>query len=82
MGYLMQSSRISRKRIGNFPLDFLNFRRTTLTTGWKFEALIVVVDTMVVFKQWSGQPKIETTELQANPLGPLQGMGETIKPGP
>jgi hypothetical protein len=81
-GYLMEPSKIDQKRVGNFFLDFLNFKRQTLTTGWKFSALIVVVDQMVVYKQWTGQPKIETTDLRTNPLGPLQGMGEALKVAP
>lgn len=41
-----------------------------------------VVDDVVVYKQWSGEPKIEFTELRINPLGPLQSMGETLKVAP
>ena len=82
VGYLMEPSKIEQKRIGNFFLDFLNFKRNTVTTGWKFSALIVVIDDHVVYKQWSGQPRIETTDLRVNPLGPLQSMGETLKPTP
>jgi len=82
MGYFMEPSRIERNRVGNFTLDFLNFKRDTLTTGWKFGALIVVINNQVVFKQWSGRPRIEETELRRNPLGPLQGIGESLKPAP
>ena len=81
VGYLMEPSQIDQQRVGNFMLDFLNFRRDTLTTGWKFSALIVVVDNTVVYKQWNGQPRIESTDHRTNPLGPLQGMGESLKPG-
>lgn len=80
VGYAMEPSRIDQNRVGNFFLDFLNFKRETLTTGWKFGALIVVINNTVVYKQWNGQPKIETTERQTNPLGPLQSMGESVKP--
>jgi hypothetical protein len=79
VGYLMEPSKIDQKREGNFLLDFLNFKRNTVTTGWKFSALIVVIDDTVVYKQWDGQPKIETTDDRTNPLGPLQSMGETVK---
>ncbi|KAB2970806.1 hypothetical protein [Zoogloea sp.] len=82
VGYFMEPSRIDRKRVGNFMLDFLNFKRDTVTTGWKFGALIVVVNDKVVFKQWSGRPRIEETELRRNPLGPLQGLGEGLRPTP
>ena len=79
VGYLMEPGKIDQKRVGNFFLDFLNFKRNTLTTGWKFSALIVVIADKVVYKQWTGQPRIESTELRSNPLGPLQSMGETVK---
>ncbi|MDR3367662.1 MAG: hypothetical protein P4L88_00700 [Rhodoferax sp.] len=82
VGYLMEPSKIDQKREGNFLLDFLNFKRNTVTTGWKFSALIVVIDGTVVYKQWDGQPKIETTDARTNPLGPLQSMGETLKVSP
>lgn len=81
VGYFMEPSHIDRKRVGNFMLDFLNFKRDTLTTGWKFGALIVVIHDKVVYKQWSGRPKIEETEVRNNPLGPLQGVGESMKGG-
>jgi hypothetical protein len=79
VGYQMEPSKIEQKRSGNFFLDFMNFKRNTVTTGWKFSALIVVIDETVVYKQWDGQPRIETTDARTNPLGPLQGMGETLK---
>jgi len=82
VGYLMEPSKIDQKREGNFFLDFLNFKRNTVTTGWKFSALIVVVGETVVYKQWDGQPKIEINDLRVNPLGPLQSMGETLKVAP
>ena len=50
--------------------------------GLLFGALIVVIDNRVVYKQWSGRPRIEETELRRNPLGPLQGIGESLKPLP
>ncbi len=81
-GYLIEPSKINQQRTGNFLLDFLNFKRVTETTGWKFSALVVVIDGVVVYKQWSGQPKIESTDVRVNPLGPLQSMGETVKAAP
>ena len=79
VGYLMEPGKIKQTRMGNFLLDFLNFKRNTLTTGWKFSALIVVIADKVVYKQWTGQPRIESTDVRINPLGPLQSMGETLK---
>lgn len=80
VGYLVEPSRVKRQRVGNFMLDFMNFKRDTHTSGWKFSALIVVIDNLVVYKQWSGSPQIDQNETRRNPLGPLQGVGESYKP--
>lgn len=77
IGYALEQSRLNRKRIGNFFLDFMNFDRETSITGWRFSALIVIVDGIVVYKQWSGQPLIHQFERNRNPLGPLQGAGDS-----
>lgn len=82
VGYFMEPSHIDRKRVGNFMLDFLNFKRDTITTGWKFGALVVVIHDKVVYKQWSGRPNIQETEVRHNPLGPLQGVGESMRAMP
>ncbi len=79
VGYLMEPSQIDRKRVGNFMLDFLNFKRNTVTTGWQLGALIVVVDNLVVFKQMSGRPQIQETEVRKNPLGPFQSGAGSLK---
>lgn len=73
-GYLIEPTRIKRKRVGNFWLDFLNFKKETVTSGWRFSALIVIVDQKVVYKQWSGSENILEEEVSRNPLGPFQGM--------
>lgn len=78
IGYLLEESRIKRNRVGNFWGDFLNFHRETVTTGWRFNALVVLVDNQVVFKQWSGQPAIREVGVSRNPLGPFQGAGERM----
>ncbi len=63
---------INGKRYGNFWLDLLNFRRNTRLTGWKFNSLIVIVNDIVTYKVWSGNPQVEETLEQKNPLGPFQ----------
>lgn len=67
-----------RRREGSFLLDFLSFRRTTRVTGWRFEGLVVVKDRVVLFRNHGGEPHIERTERQTNPLGPLQQAGEAM----
>lgn len=76
-GYSMEPKRLNKYRVGNFMLDFMNFKRESITTGWKFGALIVVVGNKVVFKQWSGSPNILEESVQKNPLGPLQSIGSS-----
>ena len=78
VAYSMEPSRIEQRRVGNFLLDFANFRRHSVTTGWKFSALIVVIDKQVVYTQWSGEPQIHTTIERHNPLGPLQNFEESL----
>ena len=74
-GLFTEGGRLTRDRVGNFFLDFMNFKRKTVTTGWKFTALIVIIGDKVVYKQWSGSPNIKEETVNTNPLGPLQGIG-------
>ena len=75
-GYQFHFERQDRKREGNFFLDFLNFKRDTYVTGWWFDALIVVSDGLVLFRNYGGQAATDRVEKQSNPLGPLQPSGE------
>jgi hypothetical protein len=76
--YEIEQTHLDRKRVGNFWLDFMNFRRSVDATGWRFNALIVLNDGLVVYKLWSGKPNIQEHEDQRNPLGPLQGIGDSL----
>ncbi len=76
--YVYEFKRQKSKRIGNFWADFFNFRRETETTGWRFNAMIVLIDDWVVYKLWSGLPALETAREERNPLGPLQGAGDKV----
>jgi hypothetical protein len=73
---------LNKKRIGNFWLDSLNFRRETESTGWSFSALIVLVDDLVVYTLTGGQPSVRESDVVRNPLGPLQSWGEQLRPRP
>lgn len=77
-GWEVNGSRILRTRTGNFLADFTNFSRYAHTTGWRFNALILLVDDVVVFRSWGGQPNVDELEVNSNPLGPLQEMGPAI----
>jgi len=72
---------ISKKRVGNFWLDLLVMKREEQTTGWRFRALILLVENKVVYKLWSGNPMLDETHAKKNPLGPLQDMGASLIKG-
>lgn len=74
--WLFHFERQDRKREGSFWGDFFNVRRVTLVTGWWFDALVVVNDGKVLFRNVAGQAGIRRVERQINPLGPLQPAGE------
>jgi hypothetical protein len=60
------------QRFGNVFLDLFNFRRKTNVSGWEFKALIVIKDSLVVYKLSSGTPQTDELHDTKNPLGPLQ----------
>lgn len=74
-GLEIVGAKISRNRMGNFWADFLNFRRHTEVSGWRFNALVLFVNDVVVYRTWGGQPAIKETERTTNPLGPFQDIG-------
>lgn len=74
-GWEFNVARISKARTGSFVADFINFRRRTETTGWRFNALVLLVNDVVVYRGWGGQPVIQEVEINNNPLGPFQDMG-------
>lgn len=71
-------SKITRSRTGNFFYDFINFERRTETKGWRFNALILVVRDLVVYRAWGGQPEVSELEVNTNPLGPFQDIGPSL----
>lgn len=77
-GYEIEQISLDRKRFGNFWLDFFNFKRQVDVSGWQFNAVIVIKDGLVVYKQWSGKPKVHQLEEERSPLGPLQGIGPSL----
>ncbi len=75
--YVFHFGNEQRKREGGFWLDFLNVRRITNVTGWRFEGLVVINDSVVLFRNYSGEARTSRTERQTNPLGPFQPAGES-----
>lgn len=77
-GLELQANSINKDRTGSFFADFFNFSRRTETKGWRFNALILLVNDLVVYRNWGGVPVIDETEIHTNPLGPLQDMGPSV----
>jgi len=77
-GLAISVRRIERQRVGNFWLDSFSFRREVRVSGWTFNALIVFLDDLVVYRAFGGQPKLEELLITRNPLGPLQGWGDAV----
>lgn len=77
-GWEITATRIARNRTGNFLADFTNFSRRLETTGWRFTGLILLVDDMVVYRSWGGQPRVNEVEITNNPLGPFQDIGPAV----
>ena len=77
-GWEINAARLKKARTGNFFSDFTNFSRRTETTGWRFNALVLLVNDVVVYRAWGGQPSINETEVNTNPLGPLQELGPAL----
>jgi hypothetical protein len=79
-GYMVSVKKLKRQRVGSFWLDSLDFKRETVTTGWRVDVLLVFVDDRLVYELMGGQPTINEVQLERNPLGPLQGWGAQIRP--
>ncbi len=75
-GYAVVVKKLAQRRVGNFWLDTLSFKRETVTKGWTVEALLIFVDDRLVYALIGGQPTITDFEVRRNPLGPLQGWGD------
>lgn len=80
-GYEVTPQEIKNERYGNVLLDLFNFRRKTKISGWRFSALIVLKNGLVVYKLWGGEPNVLEYEDKKNPLGPLQDIGRIIRFG-
>lgn len=77
-GWEISISQIRKTRTGPFLADFTNFSRRTETTGWRFNALILLANDIVVYRSWGGQPRVNEVEVNRNPLGPLQDIGPSL----
>jgi len=78
MAYEIIIRKYNSQRFGNVLLDLFNFRRKTTVSGWEFMALIVLKDSLVVYKLSSGRPNTDELDDSKNPLGPLQSADRLI----
>lgn len=76
--YAITVREVLSQRDGNIPADLLGFQKNVKTTGWEFNATIVMVDGKVVYKLWNGTPDIQSRTHEFTPLGPMQNMGGII----
>jgi hypothetical protein len=72
---------VKKHRNGSFWLDFLGFKRETHTEGFRFNALVLLKDDVVIYKLTGGQPVIREQEDLQNPLGPVQSIGNKLLGG-
>jgi hypothetical protein len=77
-GYEINQRLVKKHRNGSFWLDFLGFKRETHMEGWRFSALLLLKDGIVVYKLTGGQPVIQESEHSQNPLGPVQSIGSKL----
>lgn len=71
-GYELKVEHTAEIREGSFWKDFLNFKRVTRQTGWRFNILIITVDNKVEYVLHKGNPNINRVTVEKNPLGPFQ----------
>ena len=77
-GLEVTQSMINKNRQGNVVLDVLGFYRETQTSGWRFNGLILLKENVVIYKLTGGQPILQGTEENKNPLGPVQAIGSRV----
>ncbi|MAG59515.1 hypothetical protein CMO96_01870, partial [Candidatus Woesebacteria bacterium] len=65
--YELTLEQTNKKRVGSFWKDMLSFEQITHSTGWSFEAIIVMVDDTVVYVLYSGSPHINKRKSNKQP---------------
>jgi hypothetical protein len=80
-GYEINQRLVNKHRNGSFWLDVFGFKRETHIEGFRFNALVLLKDGIVVYKLTGGQPVIQESEHTHNPLGPVQSIGNKLTGG-
>ncbi len=68
-----------KKRYGSVTADVMGFQKKERTIGWNFNALVVLIDDVVVYKIWGGVPNYVEDKKKRTPLGPIQNNMDDIK---
>jgi hypothetical protein len=76
--YVFHPTHIETRRAGNAVLDFLGFEHRTVRTGWSADVVLLMQDGRVAYKVMNGRPHIDEVHEQISPLGPLQGIGNSL----
>lgn len=74
--YEVDLQQTRNNRYGNVLTDLFAFTRKTRMSGWKFNAVIVIINDVVVYKVSGGTPYIDVDDTKKKPLGPLQNIGD------
>jgi hypothetical protein len=81
IGYSINVRETKKDHVGSFWQDTLGFKRVVETSGWQFNALILLVGDRVVYTIYGGQPNLHEQEITRQPLGPAQNLGDAIPRG-
>ena len=80
-GYSINVREVKKDHVGSFWKDTLGFKRVVETTGWQFNALILLIGDRVVYTLYGGQPNLHEQEVTRQPLGPAQNLGDALPVG-
>ena len=80
-GYALNVRDVKKDHTGPFWQDTLGFKRVVETTGWQFNALILLVGDRVVYTLYGGQPNLHEQEVSRQPLGPVQNIWDALPVG-
>jgi hypothetical protein len=80
-GFEINQRLVRKHRNGSFWLDVFGFKRETHVEGFRFNALVLLKDNVVVYKLTGGQPVIQESEHHQNPLGPVQSITNKMTGG-
>ena len=69
--WLLDVERLKRRRVGNWFVDTLRFRRDREIDGFLFSGVLLLLDDVAIFKLWAGLPSIQIRGQENNPLGPF-----------